>query len=357
MPERKNQHYVPQFYFRGWTDNEKVPVFHIENKQEYRPTSISNLCSEDYFYGSTEVEEATDDIEDFHARIIQKLRKTMNFRLLDDDELYNFCIFVLYLKSRTKHTKKEVDYLTDMMAKELIKMNVEAGLADDEILKHIDDFKITDDSIHMRTILHALTGTELILDLEVALLINNTENEFFFSDHPVAFDNQMYKNGQDRFLYGLQSRGLQIYLPLSGNVCVLLYDEMCYSVNYSNHRARRVIVNSEETVQGLNDFQAITAGEFIFYQSSEKENEIIDCLDRVGDERRDEPLNFRTHEEEHEFPTENPVTEAGSQTVDYDINFPFMQKRPNVPHKIQRNPELVESHNEYVDTLLEKYKS
>lgn len=356
MPERKNQHYVPKFYFRGWTDNEKVPAFHIENKQEYRPTSISNLCSEDYFYGGAEVEEATDDLEDYHARIVRNLREEVTFQTLCDMEIYHFCIFVLYLKSRTKYAKKEVDYMTDKLAKELLEVHVKAGLADEELLEATDRFRITHDAMHPRTMLHALTGPELILDLEVALLVNNTEKEFLFSDHPVVLDNQMYKQHRDRFLYGLQSRGLQIYLPISKDVCILLYDELCYSVNYSNQRARRVILNSEETVQGLNDLQVINADEFVFYQSVGKEQGILNSLDRVEHERHDQPINFRTHEGEHDFPTENPVMEAGSHTVDYEIHFPFMRKHSNVPHEVQREPGLVDSHNEYVDALLEEHR-
>ena len=246
--------------------------------------------------------------------------------------------------------------MTDRLAKEVLKMHVEAGLADEELLEASDRFKVVHEGMHPHTMLHALTGPELILDLEVAILVNNTEQEFLFSDHPVALDNQMYKQYQDRFLYGLQSRGLQIYLPLSESVCVMLYDEKCYSVNYSNQRARRVIVSSEGTIQGLNDFQVINADDFIFYRTEGKEEEIVDSLGRVEGERHDEPMEFRTHEKEHEFPTDNPVMEAGSQTVGYEIDFSFMRKRPNVPHEIQRKPGLVESHNEYVDALLEERK-
>ncbi|WP_154020844.1 MULTISPECIES: DUF4238 domain-containing protein [unclassified Haloarcula] len=30
MPEYKNQHYVPQHFLRGWAEDEKVSVYHIE---------------------------------------------------------------------------------------------------------------------------------------------------------------------------------------------------------------------------------------------------------------------------------------------------------------------------------------
>lgn len=52
MPEKKKQHYVPQFYMRLFSDeNDRFAVFNIGLKKTIYPVPYNHQCYENYYYG------------------------------------------------------------------------------------------------------------------------------------------------------------------------------------------------------------------------------------------------------------------------------------------------------------------
>jgi len=360
VPEYKNQHYVPKHLLRGWTDNERLPVYNLDNQQEYPPTSLSNLCSEDYFYGGPEMEQSMDGLERRHAEIINKIRSAKSFDVLGKMDIFHFCVFVLLQRNRTKQQKRETEELMDNLAKEYLEMQIETGEVNPElsdgrsVLDVLDKYKITHERPLAYPMLHALTGVDLIIDLEVAVIVNTTDEKFVVSDHPVVHDNPRFKDQYDRFLAGIQNRGIQIFVPLSDWVQIMLYDPAAYIIDYSNKDKRRVLATSEEVVAGLNDMQMINASENIFYRTSNQEQEFIEAQQRLSEYIDEENTVFRTQgPEEHDFDTENETIESGYRLVDYSPSLPFVTQRMNVRFTIERSPHIRQSHNEYVSKLLE----
>lgn len=360
MAEYKNQHYVPQYLLRGWTENERVPVYNLENEQEYPPTSISNLCSEDYFYGGPDVEKSMDDLEGLHADIVKKLREKRAFNSLTNSEIRHFCIFVLLQRNRTKQRKEESAELIDNVAKEFIELKVESGEVDPELpsgenaLDFLEDYRITHEAPLSFPMLQALTGLDLIIDLEAAILENKTGSEFVISDHPVVHDNRRFKDEMDRFLVGLQNRGLQIFVPLSDEVQIMLYDPAAYFVDYSNEEERRVTVSSETVVQGLNDLQMINAFESIYYRESGQEARFRDAQQRLSKYIDEDSTAFERHSpEEHDFDTENEVIESGFQLPEYSPTLPFVKQRIETEFAVERRPNVSQQQKEFVNELLE----
>lgn len=360
MAEYKNQHYVPKYLLRGWTDEERVPVYNLDNKQEYPPTSISNLCSEDYFYGGPEVEKNMDDLEEIHAGIINKIRDERAFDTLSDMEIRHFCVFVLLQRTRTKQTKNETKELIDNLAKEYIELKVESGELNPELpsgedaLSLLDDITITHDSPLAFPMLQALTGIDLITDLDVAILENETDLEFVISDHPVVHDNRRFKDEIDRFLIGLQNRGLQIFIPISDEVQIMLYDPKTYFVDYTNREERRVALTSKTPVEGLNDLQIINAFESIYYRSSGQEEQFQHAQQRLIEYiEQDSTVFERLSPDEHDFPTENEVIESGQPLSDYSPALPFVKQRLETEFAIERRPSMIQQHREFVNDILE----
>jgi hypothetical protein len=360
MPEYKNQHYVPKHLLRGWTNNEKLPVYNLGNQQEYPPTSLSNLCSEDYFYGGPEMEQSMDGLERCHAEIINKIRSSMSFDVLDEMDILHFCVFVLLQRNRTKQQKQEVDDLIDNIAKEYLELQIESGELDPElsdgrnVLNTLDEFKITRENSLSYPMLHALTGVDLIIDLEVAVIVNRTDEKFVISDHPVVHDNPRFKDLFDRFLVGIQNRGLQIFVPLSSRIQIMLYDPAAYIVDYLNEEKRIVAATSEEVVNGLNDMQMINAFENIFYRTSNQEQKFIEVQQRLSKYIEEEKTLFKKMgPEEHDFDTKNEIIESGYHLPDYSPSLPFVTQRIDVRFTPERRPHIRQNHNEYVDELLE----
>jgi hypothetical protein len=359
MPEYKNQHYVPQHLLRGWTQNNRVPVYNLENKQEYPETAISNLCSEDYFYGGSEVEEDMDGLEGKHASIIKKLRVTRMFNILSDMEIRHFCVFILLQRNRTKQQKKETEDVIDNFAKKYIELQAESEQVDTElsdgrdVLDLLDEFKVTHEYPLAIPMLKALTGVDLIIDLDVAIIQNQADKGFIISDHPVVHDNRRFKDELDRFLVGLQNRGLQIFIPLSDTVQVMLYDPATYHVEYTNKEQRRVEIDSEKIVTGLNDMQLINAFENVFFREAGREEELQTAQDRLSRFIEEEMITFQElSPDEHYFETDNEIIESGQYVPEYSPYLPFVKQRMDTAFRIERRPSIRRSHREFVDELL-----
>lgn len=360
MPEYKNQHYVPKHLLRGWTDNERIPVYNIENQQEYPPTSISNLCSEDYFYGGPDAEESMDGLESIHAGIINDLRSTMSFNVLKDIEILHFCIFVLLQRNRTKQTKQETEELIDNLGKEYVELLVETGEVDAElpdgrdVIEMLDDYRISHKRPLALPMFHALTGVDLIIDLEVAIIVDDTDVGFVVSDHPVVHDNRRFKNKIDRFLVGLQSRGLQIFVPISDRIHIMLYDPASYFVEYSDKEKRRVITSSEKVVNGLNDLQIINALENIFYCESGQEERFNNAQERLSEYIEEKKTIFqRLPPEEHDFDTKNEIIESGRRLTKYSPFLPFVKQRVETEFATERRRNVSQQHKDYMNEILE----
>lgn len=52
MPDNKNHHYVPRFYLRHFTPNEKcIDLFNLQTQKLILKAPIKGQCCRDYFYG------------------------------------------------------------------------------------------------------------------------------------------------------------------------------------------------------------------------------------------------------------------------------------------------------------------
>ena len=51
MAQNKNQHYIPKFYFKQFSQNGKtICVFNISKELSIENAPITGQCSKDYFY-------------------------------------------------------------------------------------------------------------------------------------------------------------------------------------------------------------------------------------------------------------------------------------------------------------------
>jgi hypothetical protein len=337
-----------------------VPVYNLDNQDEYPPTSISNLCSEDYFYGDSEVEKSMDGLEGAHARVINDLRCSRSFDTLDEMEIFYFTVFVLFQRNRTKRIKKETEDLIDDISKEYLKLKVESGEVDPELpdgrnaLDLLDRYKVTHEAPLAIPMLQALTGAELILDLEVAIIENKSEEPFVISDHPVIHDNRRFKDEVEEFLIGVQSRGLQIFIPISDEVQIMLYDPAAYFVDYTNKQKRKVTTASEEVARGLNDIQMISAFESIYYRREGQGDKFRSAQQRLSKYIEEKRTKFaRLGPEEHKFDTDNEIIESGRYPSEYSPHLPFVKQRMNTSFSILRMPEVYERHKEHMNEIIE----
>src|SRR3989344_3567339 len=102
MPEKKNQHYVPQFYFRFFSNNGKdICIFNI-NKKEHFVGPFKNQSSKDYFYWKgRELEDAFEEIEQSQRESLKKLIESKSFKILSNREYIEILRFITFQNTRT----------------------------------------------------------------------------------------------------------------------------------------------------------------------------------------------------------------------------------------------------------------
>src|ERR1700682_4274498 len=103
MTSKKNQHYVPKFYFRFFCGAEdEICVLNRRDGAVYEHAPIRSQASRNKFYGNAEVENAICQLEGFFSAALQKLRDTNDFHALGKEQYLALLQGIAFQKSRTQ---------------------------------------------------------------------------------------------------------------------------------------------------------------------------------------------------------------------------------------------------------------
>jgi len=260
MPQNKNQHYVPQSYFRLFSKNgTHIESYNLKHQKGFT-SSIRHMCAKDYFYSKeTEIESVLSNLESSQNSIMNSIVAT--HKIPNDPKEYLILLSFISLQ----HARTEVSK---------IRGDESMGLVSDEIVKGLlgssDEAEIRFPKIHLMKMQHALQTIPLLGDLIPVVLINNTQNSFIFSDNPIAFHNTAFNKQKDFGILGLQSPGLQIFCPISDKILLMFYDPKFYSVNIGKNYSLEI--NDMDNIENLNTLQFLNCNENIFYSDKSKES-------------------------------------------------------------------------------------
>ncbi|MGQ3329944.1 DUF4238 domain-containing protein [Halorubrum sp. FL23] len=345
MPARKKQHYVPKLYMRGWCpETEKLPSYQLDRRQEFPPTSIHYLCYEDYFYSDdAEQEEATMKMEDRFAAVLQDFRNEQTLSALDSEEEWMYVLtFLTHTHKRTKNAKKESQELTHELLRLLLEANEGAMEGDDEEMRQTALEMLEEDKIQVKNSpafpmgeLVSMYGPLLIGDLKVALLRDATGMGFIFSDHPVVLDNPMFQEEIRGTKTGFQTRGIQIFCPISPDLTLMMYDPDCYRIPGTG-----VVDVGSDVVTDLNKLQMVNVLDAVFYQTEGRESEMRVLHDEVEDLRPENMTDVdRFDADDPRFDTNNEVFGIGSTAPGFSPELPFVEEL-DAEFALIRSPEM-----------------
>lgn len=355
MPDRKKQHFVPQFYMRNFCSNERVRTYQFDQGKEFRPTSISNICYENYFYNEdTEIEEAMSQLEGKWAGILHDVINTQKLDSITEREYYELLMFLTYTHFRTKTVKKESNEFATNTAQLLLELKEFEDEDEEEMRrKAIEAFNSGSLSVEHPGLFHihelaGLLGYAKVADLQPTLLIDDTGMGFIFSDHPVVLENSKFKSEDEHFIGGLQSQGLQLICPISTECCLFLFDGECY---WPSEDRRKIYVSSD-TVEGVNRLQMIYGLNGVYYEEH-REPEMRVLHDEIREFRN--PIRHEFQQlapDEHMLDTDNDIVMFGRTLSDYQPEFGFLDEL-NVERRLVRDMELVQLGRELMDNALE----
>lgn len=269
--ETKNQHYVPQFYQRNFSnDGKTIGAYVIEKDKYIKAAPIKSQSSEDYFYSENmRVEKALSAMEGLANMVIKKIIDNPTQKLSKEDN-YTLYVFTMLQAGRTVSQAKYIQDYANLFVRntlkkivELKQKNGEEGVDDltDDI---IDGIKLDFDSVGMVAVGTQAQLVNTCIDLQCKILINNTQKSFITSDNPAIVYNVFMERMQQ--IYALGSRGIIIYMPLTPTISILYYDPVCYKLG--ERKKKYITISLEKDVLELNKLIVASATNVIYFNPS-----------------------------------------------------------------------------------------
>jgi len=290
-PKKKKQHYVPRFLLKNFsTDKRTVRGIVLSSGIVFEEGGIAHQCYEDYFYGKDgDLENSFAAEEGRIASLLQDLSQNA-LESIPVEDLGSIVFFMHYQKYRTFSAAQYVDDLADAHLKAVMKSTLPVTLENGHVMteEDLDLVRVKTPMPQIASIYSGAGFTPLLLDLEIKFLLRGDLPGFMISDNPVAFYNQFIEHNEDlrqcKGSTGLAVKGLQMFLPVSPNVCIAVYDPTTYC--YGSPSRRTCFVSRRDALL-INQLQALYAHECIYYD------------DRCTDEHRDAVIQIRKHHDVH----------------------------------------------------------
>lgn len=263
MPQRKNQHYVPKFFFRRFSlDGRSISVLNKVDGRVVPTASIKTRASKDWFYGKSGVEDDLCEAEGVCGDVLRRLAAERSPRRLDPDHYSDLLAWLCLQHSRTEAAR----HASYPMFETLSRLYADIGA---EIDGSCADGNPLSDEVgaHVLQMEAAVSAAQSIGDLRPLFLENRTTRPFIFGDAPVVFHNLYYGKVKLRGVLGYRTPGLLISYPLGPRLSLMLVDDAAYKVRRATED--RVLVKDLNDVAALNKLQIHAALRCVYFESNQ----------------------------------------------------------------------------------------
>ena len=273
--EKVNNHYVPKFYLRNFSNNKKSVGMFIKKDSTYiADASIKDQAYIKKLYGeSGNIENMFMLVENKAQIIISKILLTKQLPPYESEEYSELLQFILLSQARVK---KVADTQNTFM-NELVKSIAEL---DDKVSINNLDIKIN--IPNLLPIQSTIANLPLLNDLKMILIVAKRGSHFLTSDNPVVLYNQMFVTKTHPYTrsYGIAQMGTQIFFPLSSEVCLCLFDSVIYKCKGLTKNILRL--NNKRKIIALNVLFYINSYNYIFFKNKVSHKYIKSIADRVS---------------------------------------------------------------------------
>lgn len=366
MAEKKNQHYVPQFYQRRFSpDGKTIGAYILEKKKKVDAAAIKHQASEDYFYTKDtakagNVEDALGTLEKFGQEVMAKIDADPR-KPLEKQDRFTLYVFTLLQMGRTMAMAQTIQKTADTMVRQVLREEIRVKRANgDESVKDLTDDVI--DSVVMN--LNNPGGFSLgmqsqliptCIDLKQKILINNTDVAFVTSDNPTALYN-MYLERMGQVETGLGCRGVFLYMPLSPKAAVVLYDDKVYKMG--GRKQSFVEITERNDARELNRLTAVNSFETILFNPTLTHTAELEWLgeqsDRYTPAEKIEEINGIVAE------SGNKIIGTHNVGLECKLRLSFLKYLPKYaamkPEQFNRQTDLYREIAYVKDELIDYYK-
>lgn len=278
MPKRRH-HYVPKFYLRAFQSAPKrIHVYNLDRNTLIKDASLRDQCHAHRLYGdNNEVEDVLSVIESHTAPIIRTIIKVLKLPAAGTMEHFLLVLFIALQLTRTPLVAGRMGTMQSKFAEHLATeypgMKVEG----------FDVAGLNSDNTTMESLANAAEIAYAINDLRMHLICAPEGRAFITSDNPAFKYNQYYEGLNGMGITGPLWRGIQIFLPLSPERLLLLYDNSVYKIGGKGSDAISTATSSD--TETINLFQVVGAEHNLYFNGATIEGE-IEHLSRVGSNHR-----------------------------------------------------------------------
>jgi hypothetical protein len=260
--EKEKQHYVPKFYLRHFSFNnntKQIGVFNVNTNFFMADAKLKTQAYKPYYYGRDgRIEEMLSRVEGRSCIAISKIIGEKQIPKTDSDEFLEVILFVILTQLRNPTIEKNI--LSSRQ--ELIKRAKEFAPNGDLPEEKLPNIMSHEEMVEL-ALSNIKTGMLYCGDLSVKLLINNTMTPFLTSDNPVVKYNQYLEVRNYPYGWiGYGTVGLQIIIPLSPRISLMLYDGWAYKVG---DKQKGYIELVDKDVDQLNMLQILNCNSNIFF--------------------------------------------------------------------------------------------
>lgn len=247
MPPKKKNHFVPQFYFRNFVTGDAISLFNIARKLHIPAASIARQCQRGYLYGKeTGIEEALSELE---GRVSEVVRDLIRTEKLPEKLSPQYIALVTYINLQMSRAPRHGAEMTQTMTAMFRAAMRDNPSLPTKLRAGLDSIEVT----HENPVLFqmGISGKYAVLlhDLKPVLIRNDSGIPFVTSDSPVVAFNQWAQDVKHRGVLGTLCAGLQLFLPLSPKLMLLLYDDGVYT------SSSKIRLLRDSSAQALNALQ------------------------------------------------------------------------------------------------------
>lgn len=238
MANKKNNHYVPQFHLRQWSENSKtIMTFNIPKEIYVKEASIKHQASKNYLYGyDVNFENTLSSIESYAGIVYQKIIQNKTLLCLNEEEMDFLYLYINLCNERSNSRAEEQSYILTETMKVRLLMQKAHNSPDTKYITNdqIENLKLTYNNPNLLSVQTILKYYPITYDLNCVLLKNNSEHEFLTSDYPTIVYN-LFSNKHNLFSgWGMSSGGIIYILPINPKLAIMLYDSFAYDCKINN---------------------------------------------------------------------------------------------------------------------------
>ena len=287
------QHYVPRFYLKNFTFNDKQVFVYNKNEEKSFTANIYHLAYDNFFYDLPEeqakqagidpqiVEKTLAGMEGNWNSLLGTIIKTIedNKRIvIDETQRQDLAHFVTVQYLRTKENR--------LVQAEMVRKLGETLLSKDYSEKS-EDYKV---EVNNRFISSMQIGRMFDSNIELyidtlkshiwVIGVNNTDIPLFTSDDPIVL--KPYKHSPYKSYVGLGAEGIEIAFPLTPKYILLLREKTFH--NRLANKNNRTITLTKSEVRKYNELQ-ISQSTRQEYSQKDNSDFVKDILTRHPDFR------------------------------------------------------------------------